>query len=278
MDERTTGDCVVWKLGGSILRRSADYDLCAARLAAAIADRATLRIVAVVSARFGLTNRLVRQAQRVLGDSSTPEVDLLLATGELQSVAQLTMRLRRAGVNCVGLTPDEIGLRIDDENEHGFSVDATFVNRRLADHRVIVVPGFVGTRAGGGWGTLGRGGSDLTAVALAAALDARRCELIKDVPGYFTSDPNVDASAAHLEHVSYVRALEMAAAGCDLVQTEALRHAEQWGLELIVRKLDGDRRCTTVRERVSAPAGLVKPARSGDSMYGTADGLAAAAP
>lgn len=207
-----------------------------------------------------------------------PEVDLLLATGELQSVAHLSMRLRQRGVDCVGLTPDEIGLRIDDASGHGFTVDPTCVRRRLAEHPVVVVPGFVGTRFGGGWGTLGRGGSDLTAVALAAALGARRCELVKDVPGYFTSDPNVNASAIHLAHVSYARALEMAAAGCDLVQTEALRHAEQCGLELILRTLDGDVRRTTVCERVSAPVDEASAIRRGEGLYGAITGLAAAAP
>lgn len=279
MDERrNANDCIVWKLGGSILRRSRDYDRCAERLAAAISAEPNTRIVAVVSARYGVTNRLVRQASRIVDDTSTPEVDLLLATGELQSVAQLSMRLRRRGINCCGLTPDEIGLRIDDASGHGFTVDPTFVRRRLDAHPVVVVPGFVGTRGGGGWGTLGRGGSDLTAVALAAALDARRCDLIKDVAGYFTSDPNVDATAVHLAHVSYARALEMAATGCDLVQTEALRHAGERGLELILRTLDGDVRRTTVSERVTAPIAEASASRGGDSLYGVIASLAAAAP
>lgn len=278
MDERThTNACIVWKLGGSILRRSRDYDLCAERLASAIAAEPCTRVVAVVSARFGVTNRLVRQASRIIDADRAPEVDLLLATGELQSVAQLCMRLRRRGVDCVGLTPDEIGLRIDDSSRHGFNVDPSCVRRRLEAHPVVVVPGFVGTRSGGGWATLGRGGSDLTAVALAAALDAQRCELIKDVPGYFTSDPNVDPAAAHLAHVSFARALEMASAGCDLVQHEALRHAELNNLQLILRKLDGDARCTTVSERGDAPVANSTADRTGDSHYGAGIGLAAAA-
>ena len=245
-DIDTKMDCVVWKLGGSILRRSADYDRCAEQIAAATERDTASRIVVVVSARFGVTNRLVRQASRILGERSTPEVDLLLATGELQSVAQLSMRLRRLDVSCVGLTPEAIGLHIDAGCGNGFRVDGAIVRRAFHAHRVIVVPGFVGVRADGSWGTLGRGGSDLTAVALAAALDARRCELIKDVPGYFTSDPNVDRSATHLASVSYATALSMAESGCDLVQTEALRHAGQCRLELILRTLDGDPRSTVV--------------------------------
>jgi len=277
MDERTIANgCIVWKLGGSILRGSRDYERCADRLAVALQADPTTRIVAVVSARYGVTNRLLRQASRVAKDTASPEVDLLLATGELQSVAQLSMRLRRRGVNCVGLTPDEIGLRIDATSDHGFTVDPAFVQRRFDDHSVIVVPGFVGTRSGGGWGTLGRGGSDLTAVALAAALGARQCELIKDVPGYFTSDPNVDASASHLSHVTYERALDMAAGGCDLVQTLALRHASQTGVDLILRRLDGDGRRTTVSETARTPA-TTDVSRSGESLYGASVGLAAAA-
>ena len=128
---------------------------------------------------------------------------------------------------------------------------------------------------------LARGGEAaaprVNATGLAAALDAQRCELIKDVPGYFTSDPNVDPAAAHLAHVSFARALEMASAGCDLVQHEALRHAELNNLQLILRMLDGDARRTTVSEQGDAQIANASADRTGDSHYGAGIGLAAAA-
>jgi aspartate kinase len=104
----------------------------------------------------------------------------------------------------------------------------------LADHAVVVVPGFLARGAGDAVVSLGRGGSDLTAVLLAAGLGARRCELLKDVPGYFTADPKKDPGARPLDALSYSRALEMADQGCELVQRHALEHAHALGVPIVV--------------------------------------------
>lgn len=108
---------------------------------------------------------------------------------------------------------------------------STHVEKALQSHWVVVVPGFFGTSADGAVMSLGRGGSDLTAVLLADQYDAR-CELIKDVPGYFTEDPNIDPSAKHLPWISHHVAKRMAESGCELVQPLALEAAQKCGLEI----------------------------------------------
>jgi homoserine dehydrogenase len=111
----------------------------------------------------------------------------------------------------------------------------------LARHDVVVAPGFLARGDADAVVSLGRGGSDLTAVLLAAGLGARRCELVKDVPGYFSADPNADASAAHLPALDFARALAMADAGCDLVQRQALEAARDRRLPIVVRAIESDR-------------------------------------
>ncbi len=109
----------------------------------------------------------------------------------------------------------------------------------LVGHSVVVVPGFFGTKEGGVIASLGRGGSDLSAVLLADEFDAGRCEVIKDVEGYFTQDPDSNPGANYLPWISYETGVEMPERGCGLVQRVALGAARQRGLQLVVRKLDG---------------------------------------
>lgn len=239
---------VVYKLGGSILRRSVDYTFYANRLSDELRDHAGVQLVVVVSARYGHTDRLLTQVRAAGGDDEAAATSLLLATGELQSVARLTFALTRTGVNAVGVGPEQTGITLQAGTaaENRLRVDPARIESFLSDYQVVVVPGFVGTTATGAWVTLGRGGSDLSAVALAAALKAERCELIKDVPGYFTADPKREAEAQHLSALDYQQAIQMAVDGCDLVQLDALRYAHAQRLQLIIRDLKTRARRTTV--------------------------------
>jgi aspartate kinase len=139
----------------------------------------------------------------------------------------------------------------------------------LAHARLVVVPGFLGVSDGGAVRSLGRGGSDLTAVLLASAIRAHACELIKDVAGYYTADPHRDRSARPIHRLSVADAIRMANAGCDLVQRAALAAASEAGLDIIVRSLDADAPVTHVHgnER-TAHHGI----RDEDDSRGTAVG------
>ena len=146
------------------------------------------------------------------------------------------MHLEELGASTVGLNIHETGLRLNGNDEVAFLRHE--IEEVFDSHSVVVVPGFFGIHNGGAIRSLGRGGSDLSAVLLANGLDATRCELIKDVTGYFDEDPHSHTDAVHLPRLSYERALQMAESGCDLIQTRALEAARRAGLRLVVRAMD----------------------------------------
>lgn len=224
----------VVKLGGSVLTGLSAYQAAASFLKREGGEGAW-RLVAVVSAEYGHTDSLAREASALAATPDPAALDLLWSTGELRSVALLTLALKDAGVSATGLNAHQAGLRSSSSiasDAIGFSSLA--LRAALARHAVVVVPGFLAT-----WFqqivTLGRGGSDLSAVLLAEALGADRCILIKDVDGYFTSDPATHDDATPIESLTYTRALAMADANCPLVQRQALAAAGRAHVPLVVR-------------------------------------------
>jgi aspartate kinase len=230
---------VVMKLGGSVLEDDESYRRAGRYLVQRLHKCSRDRFVVVVSAQKGLTDELERLARGITGYPNPRTLDLLWSTGELRSVALLTLHLEELGVAAVGLNVEETGLRFNGARGGEATIESLSaeIQRAFDDHSVVVVPGFFGTLRGGMIVSLGRGGSDLSAVLLAREFDAKRCELIKDVPGYFTEDPEVAPRAEHLPWVSYDAALEMAERGCELVQRAALEAARESSLELVVRGL-----------------------------------------
>jgi aspartate kinase len=232
---------VVWKVGGSILNGSKAYR----RVALYLKQRTEVvpeeKLVIVVSAQKNATTVLERRARRIVRSPGVRALDLLWSTGELRSVAVLALHLEAVGVLAVGLNVHETGLQFGDATG-ACSPRPALVGRSLhnavSTHAVVIVPGFLAAGADQVMVTLGRGGSDLAAVVLAIGLGASRCELLKDVPGYFEEDPHVNGCAAHVLSLSFDEALRMAERGCDLVQPRALRVAADAGLSLVVRSLD----------------------------------------
>jgi aspartate kinase len=245
---------VVIKLGGSIFTGPASYGRAARFIAQRLAIHPEENLVVVVSAQNGETDALLREAEAIAGAPADEALDLLWSTGELRSVARLALHLQAAGIRAAALDVQRTGLRI---GVRGLSVaraefNPASVHAALAVHRVVIVPGFLATDNTGATVTLGRGGSDLTAVLLAAGLGAGRCELIKDVPGYFTDDPNVNRGARHIPSLSFARALAMAEDGCDLVQRTALEAAKQCSLPIVVRSLDENAAESWITAKVNA--------------------------
>jgi aspartate kinase len=226
----------VLKLGGSVLRDDASYAGAARFLQERLATNQDERVVVIVSAQHGETDRLLADAQRIAGEPAAPALDLLWSTGELRSVALLALHLQRIGITAVPFNVHQTGLAGD--RATGTTVRPLRLLAALGSARVVIVPGFLGVSAGGTITSLGRGGSDLTAVLLAAAIRANACELIKDVPGYFTADPHRDQQARPLQQLSIEDALGMADRGCDLVQRAALVAAGTAALPLVIRSMD----------------------------------------
>ncbi|HVL67035.1 MAG TPA: hypothetical protein VM364_07210 [Vicinamibacterales bacterium] len=229
----------VLKIGGSVLTGARAYRQAAEFIAARLCAAPDERTVVVVSAETGVTDALLATAREIVEQPDPDTLDLLWSTGELRSVALLTLALQALGVDACAANVHQTGL-VSAGGAHApgeSRIEPLRLRALLASHDVVVVPGFLARGAGDAVVSLGRGGSDLTAVLLAAGLDACRCELVKDVPGYFTADPKRDPGARPLDALSFTRAIEMADAGCRLVQRHALVAAQHRHLPLVVRAI-----------------------------------------
>jgi len=234
----------VIKIGGSILTNSRAFHRAARYVRNRHFASPDERLVVVVSAQEGATDRLAAAATRIVANPNSSALDILWSTGELRSVALLVLHLQGLGISAAALNIHEAGLILPDRgSDTGHQAPRVQLNplrlrSALSQHPVVVVPGFFATDSRNAVVSLGRGGSDLTAVLLAEALDATRCELLKDVPGYFTSDPHRDPTAQHVPKLSFEQALAFANAGCDLVQRNAILSAARGNLPLVIRSLD----------------------------------------
>lgn len=249
---RNSDSIVIVKVGGSVLTDDAAY----ARVAASLKSRQRdERLVVIVSAALGETDRLLALAGGIIDPPPPDALDLLWSIGETRSVALLTLHLRALGGSARGLSVHETGLFLPDgqRDVRRAEVNPLRLRSALAASRIVVVPGFLARGPQDVIVSLGRGGSDLSAVLLATAIGARRCELIKDVPGYFDRDPNRCSDASFLPQIAVQRAIEMAEAGCDLVQREALEIAARERLPIVVRSLADATRETLVRVDEAGP-------------------------
>jgi homoserine dehydrogenase len=215
----------VVKLGSSVLAGEADLPGLVAELAEELA--AGFRIVAVVSARGGVTDRLDAEARRIAPTPDPHAYAALLATGEAHSVAALALAATAAGLRARPLDARELGLRTTGDSRDAVpqGVRRRPLHAGLAAHDVLVVPGFVGQDAAGRVTLLGRGGSDLTAIFLAHALGADRCRLLKDVQGWFVRDPARGPTPRYRE-LSWDDAI---VAPAPIVQAKAVRFARDLG-------------------------------------------------
>jgi aspartate kinase len=206
------------------------------------------RVAVVVSAMAGETNRLFGLAREISDSPDPRETDVLVSTGEQVSAALLAIRLRALGCPAVSFLAHQ--LRLATDSNHGRakikSLDRDRVTRALDENHVAVVAGFQGIDERGDITTLGRGASDLTAVALAAALNADRCEIYTDVDGVFTADPNICPQARKLERITYDEMLELAGLGAKVLQSRSVELARRYKVPLVVRSSFNDAEGTWV--------------------------------
>ncbi|MGC9372933.1 MAG: aspartate kinase [Thermovirgaceae bacterium] len=224
----------VVKFGGSSLRSLEDMKAAAGRIAAF--KNGGSDVVVVVSAMQGSTDRLLDLAGRFKSGSHSREVDQLLSTGEQQSVALLAMSLEREGFEAVSLSGPQAGLCAGGRYGDGriTRVDPKPVSRILKQGWIPIVAGFQAGNGNGDVITLGRGGSDLSAVAIAAALEADRCSVLKDVPAVYSADPGIVPEARKVDRISYKECMEMAAAGAKVIQARSVELAARYGVVVYV--------------------------------------------
>jgi aspartate kinase len=200
------------------------------------------QLVVVVSAMGDTTDRLVEYAAAITDHPEARELDLLLSTGETMSMTLVAMALHALDIEAVSLSGAQAGLRTD--TVHGkariLAVDAVRIHREIERGRVVIVSGFQGISEEMEVTTLGRGASDLTAVALAAALEAARCEIYTDVDGVYTADPRIEPAARPLRDISYEEMLEFASQGARVMNPRAVDLGSVYGVPILVASSFGD--------------------------------------
>jgi len=225
---------IVQKYGGTSVG-SIELIQAVARKVAAANERGD-RVVVVVSAMSGETNRLVALAMEMSEHPAPREMDVLLSTGEQVSIALLSMALHKLGCDARSYTGGQV--RILTDNSHSKAriqdIDGARVNADLNQGRVVVIAGFQGMNEHGDITTLGRGGSDTTAVAMAAALKADECQIFTDVDGVYTTDPRVEPKARKLGKITFEEMLEMASLGSKVLQIRAVEFAGKYNVPLRV--------------------------------------------
>ncbi len=194
------------------------------------------QVVVVLSAMSGETNRLVELARAIQEQPEPRELDVLLSTGEQVTIALLAMALEKRGCAARSYTGQQVHIRTDSIHNKAriVDIDNQRIRKELEQGRVVVVAGFQGVDEAGNITTLGRGGSDTSAVALAAALKADECQIYTDVDGVYTTDPRVVPKARRLDHITYEEMLEMASLGAKVLQIRSVEFASKYGVPLRV--------------------------------------------
>jgi len=205
-------------------------------------------VVVVVSAMSGETNRLIDLAQQVTAEPAKREMDMLVSTGEQVSIALLAIALQDMGHPAISMTAAQVGIRTDANfmNARIQHIDDKPMKAELKKGRIVIVAGFQGIDVGNNITTLGRGGSDTSAVALAAALKAKYCEIYTDVDGVYTADPNKVPDARMLREISYEEMLELASLGSKVLHSRSVEIAMNYNVVLHVRSSLNDNEGTLV--------------------------------
>ncbi|NLO09871.1 MAG: aspartate kinase [Clostridiales bacterium] len=216
-------------------------------------------IVVVLSAMGKQTDTLIQMAKDINPNAPKREMDMLLTTGEQVSVALMAMALDALGVPAVSLNAYQVAMHTTSvySNARIKRIDTDRVRNELQNRRVVIVTGFQGVNKFDNYTTLGRGGSDTTAVALAAALHADKCEIYTDVDGVYSADPRIVPTARKLDEITYDEMLELASLGAGVLHNRSVEMAKKYGVQLVVRSSINQNEGTIVKEVVNMEKMLV---------------------
>ncbi len=209
-------------------------------------------IVVVVSAMSGETNKLIDFAKYFSDRPSTREMDMLLSSGEIVTASLLSIALQDMGIDSIAMSGQQAGIETD--NFHTYArierINPNSILKELKKNRVVIVAGFQGVNANGDITTLGRGGSDLSAVAIAGALKADACEIYSDVDGIYTTDPRIEPKAKKMDFISYDEMLELASLGAKVLQSRSVELAKKLGVKIVAKSSFSDGDGTVIGEEM----------------------------
>jgi aspartate kinase len=241
---------IVQKYGGTSVGDLERIEHVAKRVAAA--REAGQDLVVVVSAMSGETNKLIDYAHHFAATPSKREMDILLSSGERVTASLLAIALQEMGYPAVAMTGRQAGIRTDDT--HMFArieeINTEGMRRHIEAGEILVIAGFQGMDREGNVTTLGRGGSDLSAVAIAGALGAEQCEIYSDVDGIYTTDPRIEPHARKLDRISYDEMLELASLGAKVLQSRSVELAKKMGVTIVAKSSFSDAEGTIITEEV----------------------------
>jgi aspartate kinase len=239
---------VVHKYGGTSVGSLERIDNVANRVAKARDEGKDL--VVVVSAMSGETNKLIEYAHHFSDNPAKREMDMLLSSGERVTAALLSIALQAKGYDAIAMTGRQAGIVTD--NFHTYarieSIDPKPMQEQISQGKIVIVAGFQGINKDGSVTTLGRGGSDLSAVAIAGALNADQCEIYSDVDGIYTTDPRIEPNAKKLDTISYDEMLELASLGAKVLQNRSVELAKKLGVKLYAKSSFSDNEGTLITQ------------------------------
>jgi len=248
---------LVQKFGGSSVANVERIQNVAKRIASY--RRKGHDIVVVVSALGDTTDELIELANKINTDPSEREMDMLLSTGEQISVALLAMAIHKLGFEAISFTGAQVGIITDTSHTKAriIKIGAEKIKEALKKGKIVIVAGFQGVTVDQDITTLGRGGSDLTAVALAKELQADECEIYTDVKGIYTTDPRIEPKAKKIEHITYDEMLEMASLGAQVMQARSIEVAKKFNVPIHVRSSFSNERGTMITKEAKVMEDVV---------------------
>lgn len=237
---------IVQKYGGSSVANAERIRNVAKRVIKT--KKAGNKVVVVVSAMGDMTDDLIALSEQITKNPSDREMDMLLSTGEQVSVALLAMAIEEMGHPAISMTGPQVGIITDTHHSKARieNISGSRIKAALKEGKIVIAAGFQGQTADGEITTLGRGGSDLTAVALAKALDAKHCEIYTDVDGIYTTDPRIVPDAKKIDVISYDEILELASLGAKVMHSRSIEVGKRFNVPIYVRNSMNDREGTLI--------------------------------
>lgn len=235
-------DTIVLKFGGSSVADNDKLKLVAEKIINFYNN--DNNVVVVVSAQGKTTDTLIKEAYSLSNSPDKREMDVLLSVGEQITIAKLAILLKELGYDAISLTGWQVGISTNDVNQDAIikNIDTTRILDELSKRKIVIVAGFQGINANNDITTLGRGGSDTTAVALAAALNSDKCLIFSDVDGVYTADPNKVPNAKKIDKISYEEMLEISSEGAKVLHNRCIEIGENYNIPILAKSTfeDGD--------------------------------------